>query len=172
MPVPSTCATAASESTLLVAKTARAKGTSLNRTLAIKAWLSTRQRGRGYWQGDLIIINCPMKCSRSFWRKSVAPHLKAGKALGAHGFNVHFKTITPPKDVDVLLIAPKYRAISFAANTKGRRRSCLLAILPERHRQSPATSAWPGPAASAAALLRSSSKLPSRTNAETDLFGE
>jgi ketol-acid reductoisomerase len=42
------------------------------------------------------------------YQKSIAPHLTAGKALGAtHGFNIHFKTILPPKDVDVLLIAPK-----------------------------------------------------------------
>ena len=42
------------------------------------------------------------------YAKSIAPHLKAGKAFGAtHGFNIHFKTIVPPKDVDVLMVAPK-----------------------------------------------------------------
>ena len=40
--------------------------------------------------------------------RSIAPHLKAGRRSGCtHGFNIHFKTIVPPKDVDVLMIAPK-----------------------------------------------------------------
>jgi ketol-acid reductoisomerase len=38
----------------------------------------------------------------------VKPHLTAGKALMfAHGFNIHFDAITPPPDVDVLMVAPK-----------------------------------------------------------------
>ena len=40
--------------------------------------------------------------------EEIAPHLTAGKLLlFAHGFNIRFKTISPPKDVDVALIAPK-----------------------------------------------------------------
>jgi len=57
---------------------------------------------------DLIILTLPDEVQPEVYRKSIAPHLKARKALGAtHGFNVHFKTIDPPKDVDVLLVAPK-----------------------------------------------------------------
>src|SRR5207245_5455351 len=42
------------------------------------------------------------------YNKEVAPHMTAGKALMfAHGFNIHFKQITPPKDVDVSMVAPK-----------------------------------------------------------------
>jgi ketol-acid reductoisomerase len=58
--------------------------------------------------GDLIIVTLPDEVQPGVYNKSIAPALKAGKALGAtHGFNVHFKTITPPKDVDVLMVAPK-----------------------------------------------------------------
>src|SRR5208283_3441081 len=58
--------------------------------------------------GDLIIVTLPDEVQPGVYAKSIAGHLKAGKALGAtHGFNVHFKTITPPKDVDVLMVAPK-----------------------------------------------------------------
>ena len=58
--------------------------------------------------GDLIIVTLPDEVQPEVYNKSIAPHLKAGKALGAtHGFNIHFKTIVPPKDVDVLLVAPK-----------------------------------------------------------------
>src|SRR3712207_1109812 len=59
-------------------------------------------------QGDLIIITLPDEVQPEVYNRSIAPNLKAGKALGTtHGFNVHFKTVTPPKDVDVLLVAPK-----------------------------------------------------------------
>src|SRR5579884_2998427 len=57
---------------------------------------------------DHIIITLPDEVQPEVYQKSIAPHLKPGKSLGAtHGFNVHFKTIVPPKDVDVLLVAPK-----------------------------------------------------------------
>ncbi|MDS8934946.1 ketol-acid reductoisomerase, partial [Streptococcus pneumoniae] len=42
------------------------------------------------------------------YEESIKPHLTAGKSLVfAHGFNVHFNQIVPPKDVDVFLVAPK-----------------------------------------------------------------
>src|SRR5271170_1990617 len=51
---------------------------------------------------DLVIVTLPDEVQPEVYAKSIAPHLKAGKALGAtHGFNVHFKTVVPPKDVDV-----------------------------------------------------------------------
>ena len=58
--------------------------------------------------GDLIIATLPDEAQPDIYNKSIAPHLKAGKAFGAtHGFNIHFKTVVPPKDVDVLMVAPK-----------------------------------------------------------------
>src|ERR1700722_10006698 len=57
---------------------------------------------------DLIIVTLPDEVQPGVYAKSIAPKLKAGKALGAtHGFNVHFKTVIPPADVDVLMVAPK-----------------------------------------------------------------
>ena len=42
------------------------------------------------------------------YQEHVAPNLKAGDALAfAHGFNIRFDLITPPEDVDVIMIAPK-----------------------------------------------------------------
>ena len=42
------------------------------------------------------------------YKSDVAPNLKAGIALMfAHGFNIHFNQIVPPKDVDVFMVAPK-----------------------------------------------------------------
>ena len=57
---------------------------------------------------DLVIATLPDEVQPGVYNKSIAPHLKAGKAFGAtHGFNVHFKTITVPKEVDVVMVAPK-----------------------------------------------------------------
>ena len=58
--------------------------------------------------GDLIVLTLPDEVQPGVYAKGIGPHLKSGKALGAtHGFNIHFKTIVPPKDVDVVMVAPK-----------------------------------------------------------------
>jgi ketol-acid reductoisomerase len=42
------------------------------------------------------------------YAEAIAPHLRPGKALlFAHGFNIRYGTITPPADIDVMLVAPK-----------------------------------------------------------------
>jgi ketol-acid reductoisomerase len=42
------------------------------------------------------------------FRKQIEAHLTSGKTLGfSHGFNIHFKQIVPPADVNVIMIAPK-----------------------------------------------------------------
>ena len=52
--------------------------------------------------GDVVMMLVPDELC------AVAPYMTEGKALAfAHGFNIHFKTITPPKNVDVIMIAPK-----------------------------------------------------------------
>ncbi len=59
-------------------------------------------------KADLIMILLPDQHQAAVYKSDVEPHLKAGKALlFAHGFNIHFQQIEPPKDVDVFLIAPK-----------------------------------------------------------------
>jgi ketol-acid reductoisomerase len=58
--------------------------------------------------GDFIMILVPDHVQADVYDKSIAPHMKAGKTLMfAHGFNIHFKQIVPPAEVDVSMIAPK-----------------------------------------------------------------
>ena len=58
--------------------------------------------------GDIVMMLVPDELCADIYYKQVAPHMTEGKALAfAHGFNIHFKTITPPKNVDVIMIAPK-----------------------------------------------------------------
>ncbi len=57
---------------------------------------------------DVIMILVPDTTAPKLYRESSAPHLTAGKTLMfAHGFNIRYGTIQPPRDVDVSMIAPK-----------------------------------------------------------------
>lgn len=59
-------------------------------------------------KADVIHILLPDEFQSEVYEKDISPHLTAGKALSfSHGFNVHFKAIVPPSDVDVFLVAPK-----------------------------------------------------------------
>ncbi|MBA4601656.1 ketol-acid reductoisomerase [Thermoactinomyces mirandus] len=59
-------------------------------------------------RADVVQMLLPDEVQAKVYHDSVAPHLEAGNALMfSHGFNIHFKQIVPPKDVDVLLVAPK-----------------------------------------------------------------
>ena len=56
----------------------------------------------------LIIVTVPDEIQATIYDKEIAPNLVAGQTLGfCHGFNIHFKYIVPPKDVNVVMIAPK-----------------------------------------------------------------
>jgi ketol-acid reductoisomerase len=58
--------------------------------------------------GDVIMILVPDHVQAVIYEKDIAPYMTKGKTLMfAHGFNIHFKQIKPPADVDVSMIAPK-----------------------------------------------------------------
>lgn len=59
-------------------------------------------------EADLIQILLPDQTQASVYKNEIAPYLTPGKVLMfAHGFNIHFFQIIPPKDVDVVMVAPK-----------------------------------------------------------------
>ncbi|MEM9753779.1 MAG: ketol-acid reductoisomerase, partial [Planctomycetota bacterium] len=59
-------------------------------------------------QADLIAVALPDEVQPDVYKDHIAPNLTAGKTLlFTHGFNIHFKTIEPPKEVDVIMVAPK-----------------------------------------------------------------
>src|SRR3954471_21096169 len=56
---------------------------------------------------DVLMMLAPDTSQAAIW-KEIAPRFKAGKTLMfAHGFNIRYETILPPKDIDVTMIAPK-----------------------------------------------------------------
>ncbi|MHA1338465.1 MAG: ketol-acid reductoisomerase [Promethearchaeota archaeon] len=59
-------------------------------------------------KADIIHILIPDEHQKKVYNEKIAPYMSAGKTLGfSHGFNISFKRIIPPKDVDVIMIAPK-----------------------------------------------------------------
>ena len=57
---------------------------------------------------DIVMILIPDEKQADVYKNEIAPNLKSGAALAfAHGFNIHFKQIQPPADVDVFMVAPK-----------------------------------------------------------------
>ncbi len=64
--------------------------------------------GEAVKQADAVMVLLPDEIQGKVYEEEIAPNLEAGNALAfAHGFNIHFDVIKPPKDVDVFLVAPK-----------------------------------------------------------------
>jgi ketol-acid reductoisomerase len=58
--------------------------------------------------GEVLVILVPDTVQPKLYNEAIAPALSAKKTLlFAHGFNIHFKTIKPPANADVIMIAPK-----------------------------------------------------------------
>ncbi len=56
----------------------------------------------------LVIVTVPDEVQAKVYKEQIAPNLVSGQTLGfCHGFNIHFKYIVPPKDINVVMIAPK-----------------------------------------------------------------
>ena len=59
-------------------------------------------------EADVVMVLLPDTSHAEVYAADVAPNLKDGDMLMfAHGFSIHFKTVTPPDGVDVTMIAPK-----------------------------------------------------------------
>lgn len=58
--------------------------------------------------GDFVMMLVPDELAADIYAAQIAPNLKDGNVLMfAHGFNIHFNLIKAPKDVDVIMVAPK-----------------------------------------------------------------
>ena len=56
---------------------------------------------------DVIAVLLPDQVMATVYNESIAPNLSAGNILQfSHGYNIHYGKIIPPKDVDVMMVAP------------------------------------------------------------------
>lgn len=57
---------------------------------------------------DIVMMLIPDEVQKDVYDRHVGPNLRPGMTLDfAHGFNIHFKRIVPPKSIDVIMVAPK-----------------------------------------------------------------
>ena len=79
-----------------------------NYNLAIEHKFKPTQIAQAVEGAALIIITVPDEIQGKVYQTQIAPNLKSGQTLGfCHGFNIHFGYIKPPKDISVVMIAPK-----------------------------------------------------------------
>jgi len=123
-------------------------------------------------EADIIVMLLPDTSQAAVYRKEIAPKLTAGKSLVfAHGFTIHFKTIVPPKNVDVWMIAPKAPGHRVReVFTQGMGTPSLLAVHQDATGKSKqlALAYGSGIGSGRAGILETTFK----EETETDLFGE
>lgn len=75
---------------------------------AEQAGLTVMETAQAAEWADVIMVLLPDQTQKKVYEQDIAPHLKEGDTLAfAHGFNIHYKQITPPNFVNVIMIAPK-----------------------------------------------------------------
>jgi ketol-acid reductoisomerase len=126
-------------------------------------------------RADLSIFTLPDERQPEVYFKQIEPVLKsagAGKTLGfTHGFNIHFKTIVPPTNVDVVMVAPKGPGHLVRSEfEKGGGVPCLMAVHQNASGKARDTAlAWAnGVGGARSGIIETNFK----DECETDLFGE
>src|SRR3954468_9405962 len=123
-------------------------------------------------RADVIFVALPDTKKPKAYEKDIEPNLTKGKELlFSHGFSIHFKTIVPPKNVDVILVAPKGPGhIVRRQYTEGKGVPALIGVYQNPSKQARKVAlAWAkGIGATRAGVLETSFQ----EETETDLFGE
>jgi ketol-acid reductoisomerase len=123
-------------------------------------------------RADVIFVALPDTKQPAVYEKDIAPNLSAGKTLlFSHGFSIHFQTIVPPKNVNVIMVAPKGPGhIVRRQYVEGKGVPSLIAVHQNPGKDAKAIAlAWAkGIGATRAGVLQTTFK----EETETDLFGE
>jgi ketol-acid reductoisomerase len=121
---------------------------------------------------DVIMIAAPDTKQPALYAKDIAPNLTKGKTLVfSHGFSIHFKTVVPPKNINVIMVAPKGPGHTVRRQyQEGKGVPTLIAIYqnPGKDAKKIALAWAKGIGGARAGVLETSFK----EETETDLFGE
>ncbi len=121
---------------------------------------------------EIIMILIPDEKQAAMYEECIAPNLEAGNILMfAHGFNINFKQIVAPADVDVIMVAPKGPGHTVRSQYKeGRGVPALIAVEKDASGKAKeyALAYASGIGAGRAGILETTF----REETETDLFGE
>ncbi len=121
---------------------------------------------------DIIMILTPDEKQASIYKNAIEPNLKEGDTLMfAHGFNIHFGCIKPPKNVNVVMIAPKAPGHTVRSEYQaGKGTPCLVAV--EQDATGNALDIGLAYALGIGGARAGVLETTFRTETETDLFGE
>ena len=144
-----------------------------------RSWKKAEEQGMEVYtaaeaakKADIIMILINDEKQAKLYKESIEPNLEEGNVLAfAHGFNIHFGCIKPPKFVDVIMIAPKAPGHTVRSEYQaGKGTPCLIAV-----EQDASGEAWDIGLAYAAGIGGARAgvlETTFRTETETDLFGE
>ena len=102
-----------------------------------KSWKRAEEQGFQVYtaaeaakRADIIMILINDELQAAMYKKDIEPNLEEGNMLMfAHGFNIHFGQIVPPKYVDVTMIAPKGPGHTVRSEYQaGKGVPCLVAV--------------------------------------------
>ncbi len=144
-----------------------------------KSWKKAEEQGMEVYtaaeaarKADIIMILINDELQADMYKKDIEPNLEEGNMLMfAHGFNINYKCIVPPANVDVAMIAPKGPGHTVRSEYQaGAGVPCLIAVEQDYTGQ-----AWEMAKAYGLAIGGARAGLLEttfRTETETDLFGE
>ena len=145
---------------------------SKSRVRARRSGLEVLDTARATQRGDIIFLALPDSAMPRIYAEQVAPNLRPGQTLlFAHGFAIHYRTVVPRKDVDVILVAPKGLGPMVRREfLRGRGTPGLIAIHRNPSKRAKQTAlAWAkGIGCTRAGVIETTF----REETETDLFGE
>lgn len=145
---------------------------SKSRVRARRSGLEVLETSQATKRGDIIFLALPDSAMPRIYPEQIAPHLRSGQTLLlAHGFAIHYRTIVPRRDVDVIMVAPKGLGPMVRREfLRGRGAPGLIAIHqnPSRHAKQTALAWAKGIGCTRAGVIETTF----REETETDLFGE
>ena len=123
-------------------------------------------------QADIVQILIPDEIQAEVYEKQIKPYMRKGQYLMfSHGFNIHFKRIVAPEDVNVIMVAPKGPGHTVRSEyTEGKGVPSLIAVYqdPSGDSKEVALSYASAIGAGRAGIIETTF----REETETDLFGE
>ena len=145
---------------------------SKSRAVAAEKGFEVFDTGEAVKKADVIFVAIPDTKQPTAFEKDIRPNLAKGKTLVfSHGFSIHFKTLVPPTDVDVIMVAPKGPGhIVRRQYTEGKGVPTLIAIYqnPSKKAKKVALAWAKGIGGTRGGVIETTFK----EETETDLFGE
>ena len=140
--------------------------------IAVDAGMEVKTVPEAVKWGDVIMILLPDQVQKTVYDKDIALYVDAGNTLAfGHGFNIHYKQIVPPENVNVMMIAPKSPGhLVRRTFLQGSGVPCLIAIHqdPSGNTKDLALAWAKGIGGTKAGVIETNFK----DETETDLFGE